>query len=115
MESSLHNEFRATLKQYAKGYLEGVRQVYRNKEETLSILRKYTRISDPPVLSASYDESIDAIEKQGTLIEAGVQVLISEQAKTDPKARTAKPADFLDGSIISELNKEGFIKQLWAK
>ena len=105
MESSLHNQFRATLKQYAKGYLEGVRQVYRNKEETLSVLRKYTRVSDTQVLSASYDESIEAIEKQGTLVEAGVQALISEQAKTDPKARNAKAADFLDGSIISELNK----------
>ncbi|HEY7167939.1 MAG TPA: ABC transporter substrate-binding protein [Candidatus Binatia bacterium] len=115
MESSLHNEFRATLKQYAKGYLEGVRQVYRSKEETLAVLRKYTRVNDAQVLSASYDESIDAIEKQGTLVEAGVQVLISEQAKTDPKAKTAKPSDFLDGTIISELNKEGFIKQLWAK
>ena len=115
MENSLHNEFRATLKEYAKGYLEGVREVYRSKEETLGILRKYTRVTDPQVLSASYDESIDAIEKRGTLVEAGVQALISEQAKTDPKAKNARPAEFLDGSIINELNKEGFIKQLWGK
>jgi ABC-type nitrate/sulfonate/bicarbonate transport system substrate-binding protein len=32
MESSLHGDFRATLKSFAKGYLEGVRQVYRSKE-----------------------------------------------------------------------------------
>jgi hypothetical protein len=40
-----------------------------------------------------------------------VQVL---QAKTDPRARNAKPGDFLDPSIINELHKEGFIKALWA-
>jgi len=115
MESSLHGDFRATLKQYAKGYLEGVRQVYRSKEETMEVLKKYTRITDPQVLSASYDESYQAIDKDGSLIEAGVQVLLAEQAKTDPHARAAKPSDFLDPSIINELNKEGFIKALWAK
>jgi NitT/TauT family transport system substrate-binding protein len=115
MESSLHGDFRNTLKQFAKGYLEGVRQIYRSKEETMEVLKKYTRVTDSQVLSASYDESYQAIDKEGSLVEAGVQTLLAEQAKTDPKARTAKASDFLDPSIINELNKEGFIKALWAK
>jgi len=114
MESSLHGDFRATLKQYAKGYLEGVREVYRSKEESVEVLKKYTRITDHQVLAASYDESYQAIDKDGTLVEAGVQALINEQAKTDPRARNAKASDFLDPSIINELNKEGFIKSLWS-
>jgi ABC-type nitrate/sulfonate/bicarbonate transport system substrate-binding protein len=114
VESSLHGDFRATLKQYARGYLEGVRQVYRSKEETMDVLRKYTRISDPQVLSASYDESYQAIEKEGAVVDAGVQVLLAEQAKSDPRARSAKPGDFLDPSIITELSKEGFLKALWS-
>lgn len=112
MESSLHGDFRATLKQYARAYLEGVRQVYRSKEDTMDVLKKYTRINDAQVLSASYDESYQAIEKDGSLVEAGVQTLLAEQAKTDPKARTAKASEFLEPSIINELNKEGFIKAL---
>jgi len=55
MESSLHNEFRPKLKAFAMGYLEGVRQVYRSKENTVEVLKKYTRVTDPEVLSASYD------------------------------------------------------------
>src|SRR5215831_1177985 len=50
----------------------------------------------------------------GIRVEAGVQVLLGEQAKTDSRARNAKPGDFLDPSIINELHKEGFIKALWA-
>jgi len=115
MESSLHGDFRSTLKQFAKGYLQGVREVYRSKEETVEVLKKYTRVMDPQVLSASYDESYQAIDKEGSLVEGGVQSLIAEQAKTDPRAKNAKPSDFLDPSIINELSKEGFIKALWAK
>jgi hypothetical protein len=61
------------------------------------------------------DESYQAIEKEGTLSEAGLQVQLADLAKTDPRTRTARPSDFLDASIIDELSREGFIKALWAK
>ena len=115
MESSLRGDFRATLKSYAKGYLEGVRQVYRSKEETLAVLKKYTRVNDTQVLSASYEESYQAIEKEGAVVDAGVKVLLTELGKNDPKARSAKPEDFLDTSIMNELAKEGYLRGLWAK
>jgi NitT/TauT family transport system substrate-binding protein len=114
MESSLHGDFRGVLKSFAKGYLEGVRQVYHSKEDTMEVLKKYTRVSDAQVLSAAYDESYQAIEKEGALIEAGIQVQLAELAKTDPRARSARPSDFIDASIINELSKEGFIKSLWS-
>jgi NitT/TauT family transport system substrate-binding protein len=114
MESSLRNETRPAIKAFAKGYLEGVREVYRSKEETLKAVSKYTRITDPQVLSASYDEAYQAIDKEGSLSEAGIQAMLDEIAKTDPRARQARPGDFIDASIIGELAKEGFIKALWA-
>lgn len=114
-ESSLKNEFRPAIKAFTMGYLEGVREVYRSKEETMKTLGKYTRITDPQVLSASYDEAYQAIEKEGAPGEAGIQVMLTELEKTDPRARQARPADFVDGSIIAELVKEGFIKALWAR
>ena len=66
------------------------------------------------VLSASYDESYQAIDKEGSLIEGGLQAQLADLAKTDPHAKSAKPSDFFDASIINELAKEGFIKALWA-
>jgi len=114
MESSLNGEFRPKLKAFAMGYLEGVRQVYRSKENTMEVLKKYTRVTDPEVLSASYDETYQAIDKEGALLEAGIQAQLTDLAKTDPRARSARPSDFFDASIINELAKEGFIKALWA-
>ena len=115
LESFLHGDFRPKMVAFAKGYLEGVRQVYRSKEDTIQVLKKYTRIADQQVLSQSYDEAYQAIDKEGALSEAGIQVQLAELAKTDPRARNARPGDFIDSSIIDELSKEGFIKALWAK
>jgi ABC-type nitrate/sulfonate/bicarbonate transport system substrate-binding protein len=114
MESSLRNESRPLLKAFTMGYLEGVRELYRSKEETMKALSKYTRITDPQVLSASYDEAYQAIEKEGSPAEAGIQVMLNELAKTDARARQARPSDFFDNSIVGELSKEGFLKALWA-
>jgi hypothetical protein len=113
-ESSLHNNFRPKLKAFAKGYLEGVRQVYRSKEFTLGVLKKYTRVTDPEVLSQSYDKAYQAIDKAGSLTDAGIQAQLADLVKTDPHAKNARPSDFFDASIIDELHKEGFVKALWS-
>ncbi len=107
-------ESRSFVKAFLMGYLEGVREVYRNKEATMRVLGKYTRVSDPQVLSESYEEGYDAIDKEGSLIEEGVQVILNESAKIDPRALKARPNQILDPSLLQELAREGFIKALWS-
>lgn len=106
-------EFRPVMKAFLMAYLAAVREVYRSKEATMQSLGKYTRITDPQVLSASYDESYEVIEKEGALNEEGVQVILNEIAKTDPRALKARASQFFDPSLLQELSKEGFIKSLW--
>jgi hypothetical protein len=38
---------------------------------------------------------------------------LEQLAMSDPKARSARPQDFYDGSIITELEQEGFFNQVW--
>jgi ABC-type nitrate/sulfonate/bicarbonate transport system substrate-binding protein len=107
-------EFRSVTKAFLMAYFAGVREVYRSKETTMQSLGKYTRISDPQVLSASYDESYEAIEKEGALNEEGIQVILNEMGKTDVRALKARASQFYDPSLLQELTKEGFFKNLWA-
>ena len=107
-------EFRPATKALLMGYLAGVREVYRSKEATMRSLSKYTRITNPQVLAASYDESYDAIEKEGALNEEGIQVILNETGKTDSRALKAKALQFFDPSLLQELTREGFFKTLWA-
>jgi hypothetical protein len=43
----------------------------------------------------------------------GIKTLLAQQAETDPKARAAKPEEFVDLSFIRELDKGGFIDALY--
>jgi hypothetical protein len=39
-----------------------------------------------------------------------MEAIIAEFAPTEPKAKTAKPDDFLDTRFVAQLEKEGFYK-----
>jgi hypothetical protein len=42
----------------------------------------------------------------------GVAVLLKTLEKTQPKARAAKPEDFIDSRLIRELDETGFMNRL---
>ena len=67
------------------------------------------------VLSATYDEGYEGIDKEGALIEEGIQVILTELGKAGPRAAKIQPGQLLDPSLIEELSKEGFIKALWSR
>ncbi len=98
---------------FLKAYLEGVREVYRNKEASMQLLGRYSRISDHKVLSAAYDETYESVEKDGSIIDGAIEAILGELAKTEPRAARAKAAQFYDASLLQELSREGFIKRLW--
>jgi len=103
------------LKAFLKAYLEGVREVYRDKDATMRVLGKYTRVADREVLSATYDEGYEGIDREGALIEEGIQVILTELGKAGSRATKIQPGQLLDPSLIEELAKEGFIKALWSR
>jgi len=103
------------LKAFLKAYLEGVREVYRDKHATMRVLGKYTRVADLEVLSAAYDEGYEGIDREGTLIEEGIQVILTELGKAGSRAAKTQPGQLLDPSLIEELANEGFIKALWSR
>jgi hypothetical protein len=45
---------------------------------------------------------------------AGIASLLHDLEKTSPKAKGAKPEDFVDGRLVRELDQSGFIKSLVA-
>jgi hypothetical protein len=43
----------------------------------------------------------------------GIQIILQEMAAKDPKAKTAKPEQFVDMSFLKELDGSGFIDRLY--
>jgi len=97
-------------RRFVRGYSEGVLFLKANKAAGIKAIQKYARIKDPDILEATYAEARAYIETVPYVTRKGMEAIIAEFAPTEPKAKTAKPDDFLDTRFVAQLEKEGFYK-----
>lgn len=108
-------EHRPQAKAFIRAYGRAIYFMHTRKEETRSIFAKYTKISDKGMLDGSIQYGYDFMEKIPLVKTAAFQVTLDQIAKTNPKAKQAKPEQFFDNSLVQELIDEGFFTKLWGK
>lgn len=95
-----------------KGYVEAIHFIHRNKSESQKIVAKYLRLSDPEVLDATYDAFVRTVSKRPYPTLKGIQFLLDEIAPKIPAAKAARPEQFVDLSLLQQLEKEGFFAEM---
>lgn len=103
------------VKNFLKGFIEGVHYVATHKEETKKIITKYLKTADPEILEATYQSFMQVTDYSGNPNIDGVRNAIDEVAQRVPAAKAKKAEDFIDTRFLKELDKEGFFKQLQRK
>ena len=98
-------------RRFIRGYSEGVQLLKANKAVGIRAIQKYARIKDPEILEATYGEARAYIETVPYVTRKGMETILSELLPTEPKAKTAKPEDFLDTRFVAQLEKDGFYKR----
>lgn len=106
---------RDTVIRFLRAYVEGIYLFKSNKELALNTLKKYARMSDVSLMSGTYDDySQRLIPAVPYPTPAGIQTIIDHLAKTRPEAKNLKPQNFIDASILKEIEDSGFVKKLYA-
>lgn len=103
---------RETVKAALKGYVEAVYYINHNRGETNKIVSRYIRSTDPDVLDATYTWFVKNVAKKPYPTLKGIQFLIDEVAGKMVQAKNAKPEQFVDLSLLQELEKEGFFSEM---
>lgn len=106
-------EDRDTVMRMVKSHVEGIAFLKKNKEFSLKVLSKYLRTNDPELLEGSYDIYRNDFIPVPYPITQGLQATYDYVAMTRPEIRNRKPEEFMDPSFIAELEKSGFIRQLY--
>jgi NitT/TauT family transport system substrate-binding protein len=108
-------EKRPLVKAFLRAYGKAVHFLYNRPAESLAIFAKYTKIKDQKMLEGSLKYGYEFMEKVPFVKRAGFQVTLDEIARTNPKAKQAKPEQFFDNSVVQELVDEGFFAKLWGR
>ncbi|MGE5304603.1 MAG: ABC transporter substrate-binding protein [Alphaproteobacteria bacterium] len=104
---------RETVLRFTRAYVEGIQRFLNDREFSLNVIAKYTKIRSRAALDATYDDYTPYVKKVPVPAAGSVKTVLEQLSTTDPKAKTARPQDFIDTSIVAELEQEGFFKQVW--
>jgi NitT/TauT family transport system substrate-binding protein len=99
---------------FLRAYIEGIHYAKTHRRETLEVLAKYLRTDDKEVLDDTYESIVRTLvpEKPYPTLK-GVQIILRELGAKDAVARSARPEQFVDASIVKELDGSGFIDRLY--
>jgi ABC-type nitrate/sulfonate/bicarbonate transport system substrate-binding protein len=99
---------------FMRAYLEGIYVFKTNKDVALNVLKKYTRMDDLSLVQTSYDEMSQRLIRRVPYPDReGIQTIIDQLAKTRPQMKNLNPNDFIDPSILKEIEDSGFVKKLY--
>lgn len=93
-----------TIKAYLMAYLEGLRRAIDDQEFAKKIEAKYTKISDPKILSQNYEQGLRVWNRDLTVDPVAIRAVLN--ASSDAKAKSADPQRFYDNSLIQAVNRE---------
>lgn len=101
-----------TVRRFLRAYIEGAVLAKKDKAFATKVMAKYLGTSDRELLDDAYERVTRHLEIPPYPTVEGVGVLLKTLEKTQPKARDAKPDDFIDSRLVRELDKSGFIDRL---
>lgn len=100
---------------FMRAMAETSKLVHTDREFFYKVLGKYLRITDRSVLDSAYNAEIKALEPRLVLKLESLQAILDELAPTDSRAKNIKPQEMVDTRYLVEMEKSGFMDQLWGK
>ncbi|HEY3167845.1 MAG TPA: hypothetical protein VGK57_11485, partial [Candidatus Binatia bacterium] len=95
---------------------EAVHFYKHEKARSIKILSRYLQTTDHEALEETYQEvALKTLPEKPYATIPGIQVIIDEIASKNPKAKTARPEDFVDMSFVKKLDDERYFERLYKK
>jgi NitT/TauT family transport system substrate-binding protein len=99
----------------ARAMVEAIHIIKTDKEYAKGLFKKNLGVSDPEGLERAYQDYSAVFPEVPYPTPDGVKTMLDDLAVKNPKAATADPRQFVDQSIIKEIEASGLIKKLYKK
>jgi hypothetical protein len=102
-------EHRDRVRSFLQAYMEAVKFASTNPKETKQVIGKYTKTTNEEDLEETYQTFIKVWERVPYVSGPAVQSVLN--FTRHPGAKTAKPEEFIDNSILAELDRKRWIRK----
>ena len=103
------------VRRYMRAYVEAIHLFKTHKEDTVKIMRKYSRVEDRKFLDEAWDWHVKFMPDAPYPPAEGYQLVLQDMAEKNPKAAQADVKEYIDSRFVKELEDSGFIKALYRK
>ena len=104
------------VRRYLKAYVEGLHRFKTDREFSLKVLAKYSRIAEREMLEETYQHyAVKVMPRAPYPTMKGIQLVLDEIASRNPKAREIPPGSLVDLNYLKEIESSGLIKNLYEK
>ena len=105
-----------TARRYVKAQIEAVHLMKTDRKTSVAVLGKYLRqTANKEILERSYELSStdEKYSRKQYPSLPGIQTVLDAIADENPKAKSARPEQFVDARFIKELDDSGYIDGLY--
>lgn len=100
-------------RRFLKSYVEAIHLVKTNPDISKKAFAKYRQTKDEKRIEDAYQALREIVKPKPYPSIEGFKTIIKDASERIPAAKTANPKDFIDGSLLEELDKSGFIDALY--
>src|SRR5712692_3425121 len=113
LKGSYLRENRDRAKRFLRAYVEAVHVIKTDRERTSRVFASRMRIEDPAMLKSTYDYFAPRFSFPPRVDMSGIRDTLRFYAEQgSPELKNRNPEEFVDHSLMDELEKEGFFKKL---
>jgi NitT/TauT family transport system substrate-binding protein len=104
------------VRRFARALVEGIHYYKTQKEASIQSISKFTKLTDRVALEEAYNTyAIKYMARVPYPSLKGVETILDDLAKTNPKAKGADPRRFVEPRFLKEMEDSGFVAQLYKK
>ena len=104
---------RSAVKRFVKVYIEGIKVLKTDKALSMDTLARYIKTNDREVLAKTYEVYKEAWEPVPYVRREGIMQSLEGIQDTAAKSTKLNVDSLIDNSLIQELEREGFLKELY--
>lgn len=104
---------RDVARRFVKAFVEAIHVVKTNPDISKRAFAKYRQTKDEKQLEAAYETLREVVKPKPYPSVEGFKTILADLSERAPAAKTANPKDFIDVSLLEELDRSGFLDALY--